>query len=131
MKYLFLASIFTVFAQAAAAETITYDCAVRDRDGTGWVAPRYIFVIDKDGVSAQTASGHNEMQSAKLKIDRKKRYKLDWRVELTEFGGQKVRVNYTARIDPSDNTVKLRGNWVNANFVNKPSGQGKCKVIDG
>ncbi|MFY2824718.1 hypothetical protein [Ruegeria sp. MALMAid1280] len=129
MKRTIFALFLAMGAQSAFAETITYDCAVRDRDGSGWVAPRYVFVVDPDHGVAETASNHNDFQKAKLKVDRKKRYRLDWRVELREFSGQQVRINYTARIDPTNNTVKLRGNWVNANFINKPSGQGSCTVI--
>ncbi|MBO9435486.1 hypothetical protein J7394_14805 [Ruegeria sp. R13_0] len=128
MKQLFLALSIFAFAQAANAETTTFDCAVRDRDGSGWIAPRYIFVVDKENGAAQTVSGHNDVLPAVFKIDRKNRYSLSWQIELKEISGKTVRINYNARIDPSNDKIKLRGNWVNANFVNKPYGVGTCSV---
>jgi len=128
MKNLIFACFSILCAQAVQAETVTYDCSVNDRDDRGWIAPRYVFVIDPEQATAEIASNHNDYQPAKYKLDRKQRFSLTWRLDMREISGSSVRVSYTARINPNDNSVVVRGKWINANFVNKPYGTGNCKV---
>lgn len=129
MKFKFaLALAGSIFATTAIASPMVYDCNVESRESHGWIAQRYIFVIDNEKKVAFAESRHHDQLQAKLKVDRKDRYKISWPVRLKTSAGFDIGLRYSATISPVDNTVVVRGRITSDNAANKPVGHGTCSV---
>ncbi|MCG7521352.1 hypothetical protein [Ruegeria sp. Ofav3-42] len=125
----FLAAV--LLAGNAIAETKVYDCAVNSREDSGWIAEHYIFTLDDATKQSTAESRHHDAAPVEMKIDRKQRYKLTWRANLSGLSGRHYNMVYRATLNPAQNTVKIYAKFTNASLGNRPSGSGTCKVISG
>jgi hypothetical protein len=125
MKRLILAGVATLFASAALAETITYNCKMTKRDEGGWVAPEYFFRIDAENGTASIAD-NPEWIGVKFKDRGNKGYRLVWNRMARATAGGNLSVRYQANLNPADNSVKVRMAFINVNAANKPYGVGTC-----
>ncbi|WP_299982528.1 hypothetical protein [uncultured Ruegeria sp.] len=121
------AGVLTI--QAAAAETVTYNCMMTKQDGHGWIAPEYAFQIDSASGASEAASSYHDWAEAKLKDRGAKGYRILWNITAPLLDGTKQRVKYQANLNAQNDTVKVRMSWANANYTNKPFGVGTCSKV--
>lgn len=127
MKRLLLASIATVFAQSAFAESVTYNCKMTKLDSHGWIAPQYVFRVDAENGTAQLAD-NPEWIGTQFKDRGGKGYRMIWKRSARASAGGNLTVRYQANLNPADNSVKVRMAFVSVNAANKPYGVGTCRA---
>lgn len=142
MKMKLLAISLSVFAAAAQAEVVNYECELHGMEARGWIPSELWLSVDAANKRARAYDGairednrtadRNEQQpkDTKFKVNRRGEYQMNWRVSLMASAGGQVRLSYTAMLNPQTNEFELIARFPQANVTNRPSGVGSCKVVN-
>lgn len=142
MKMKLLAIGLSMFAAAAQAEVVNYECELHSIEAQGWIPPRVWLSVDAANKRARAydgailednrLAGKNEQQpkDAKFKVNRRGEYQMNWRISLVASAGGQLRVSYTATLNPQTNEFEMIARFPQANVINRPSGVGRCKAVN-
>ncbi|WP_170414514.1 hypothetical protein [Ruegeria atlantica] len=141
MKTTISAIILGLSTMTAQAEIQNYDCQLHSMEDQGWIPPRVLLSVDAPSNRARAydghISGHNDLAGihedtpidAKFKTTRKGEYRLNWRLTLSTSNSRRVRIFYTATIDPKTNKLRMSARFPMDNVTNRPSGEGRCEPV--
>jgi len=76
-------------------------------------------------------AGQNEEKplDTKFKVNRRGEYQMNWRISLQASAGGRLRLSYTATLNPQTNKFEMVARFPQANVTNRPSGVGECKTV--
>lgn len=114
---LFIAVISAaLMADPVESEPLGYHCLFAEETGYNWISPEYVFEIDPSTKTAFNTSGYYEAIPTKVRVNRKKQFRLSWRATLKSTSGQDFTLDYIALIDPNSRSISLRGNFIKPRF---------------
>ena len=129
MKLSFAVAVAGILTtQAAISAPVTYICNIDNQETRGWIAPQYVFNIEPNSKHASHTTSSGGFTSSKLRVDRKGNYRISWQEKPKAANGQKFWIDYFAQIDIKQNTISLRGTFVQRWLVNPPKTIGNCTV---
>lgn len=138
MKTTIVALCLAVAAGAAQAEVKSYECKLHSIENRGWIPPVVYMSVDAENKRARAYDGairaFNEYKGwsdekpmeTKFKITRKNEYRMQWKVTLSSNSTRRVRLSYTATLDPKTNKFGMIARFPMDNATNRPRGVGSC-----
>ncbi len=136
LKKIIAATALITAAVPAVADVITYDCTVKGGEKQGWIDDRLILSVDIENKTAMAFNGtinyyNGEPIAADIKVMRSGKYRVRWSIEVTEAKPRSVRANYEVQLEPGANKLSLFVRFPLINAVERPRGNGACKILKG
>ncbi|MEM9550857.1 MAG: hypothetical protein AAGA05_06765 [Pseudomonadota bacterium] len=131
-KLLLILASLIVFPMAASAQGVTYECELSNNESYGWISPKMIVSVDPDKNAAAVLDAyiyrqHEHPIPVEFRQTRNGLYKLKWSLSAVPAAARTIKASWSATLDPKSQVI--RAHAILNGYDNRPSGQGRCKVV--
>ncbi|MFK7881343.1 hypothetical protein [Roseobacter sp.] len=136
LKRLALAAVYTVFASAASAQGVLYDCDVTEKKkNLGWISNKVAIVVAEDGQASVSDSVilyfAKRPMAAQVDRNNAKKLNVSWTLKNVVNAANQVTpyFDYTAQINKRNMRFSIYAQP--ENYPNRFSGKGSCTLRTG